>query len=47
MVHGLDVSSGTAEETVYITVDKDGGTRGKAAIDVVGSQVGGVVGDLL
>jgi AAA family ATP:ADP antiporter len=33
-----------AEEMVYITLDEDGRTRGKAAIDVVGSQVGGVVG---
>jgi len=30
-----------AEEMVYITLDEDGRTRGKAAIDVVGSQVGG------
>jgi AAA family ATP:ADP antiporter len=29
-----------AEEMVYITLDEDGRTRGKAAIDVVGSQVG-------
>jgi AAA family ATP:ADP antiporter len=28
-----------AEEMVYITLDEDGRTRGKAAIDVVGSQV--------
>lgn len=29
-----------AEEMVYITLDEDGRTRGKAAIDVVGAQVG-------
>jgi hypothetical protein len=28
-----------AEEMVYITLDEDGRTRGKAAIDVVGAQV--------
>lgn len=31
-----------AEEMVYITLDEDGRTRGKAAIDVVGAQVRGV-----
>jgi AAA family ATP:ADP antiporter len=30
-----------AEEMVYITLDEAGRTRGKAAIDVVGAQVGG------
>jgi ATP/ADP translocase len=30
-----------AEEMVYITLDEDGRTRGKAAIDVVGAQVRG------
>lgn len=32
-----------AEEMVYITLDEDGRTRGKAAIDVVGAQVGMVL----
>jgi AAA family ATP:ADP antiporter len=36
------LNSGAAEEMVYITLDEDGRTRGKAAIDVVFSQVGGV-----
>ncbi|WIA19646.1 hypothetical protein OEZ85_005580 [Tetradesmus obliquus] len=36
-----------AEEMVYITLDEDGRTRGKAAIDVVGSQTGKSGGSLL
>jgi AAA family ATP:ADP antiporter len=36
-----------AEEMVYITLDEDGRTRGKAAIDVVGSQAGKSGGSIL
>ena len=36
-----------AEEMVYITLDEEGRTRGKAAIDVVGAQTGKSGGSLL
>ncbi|KAI8467681.1 MAG: TLC ATP/ADP transporter-domain-containing protein [Monoraphidium minutum] len=36
-----------AEEMVYITLDEDGRTRGKAAIDVVGAQAGKSGGSVL
>jgi hypothetical protein len=39
MVHGLNVTSGAAGERLYTY------TFGKAAIDVVGSQVGAAFGD--